>query len=50
MALRDSPKDSGHVQQKETLVELGTFLLDTEVIFGLSSHYLKRKQKVIFNF
>lgn len=50
MALRDSPQDPGHIQQRETPVELDTFLLDTDVIFGLTSHYLKRKQKVILYF
>ncbi|XP_065113014.1 kinesin-like protein KIF26A isoform X1 [Paramisgurnus dabryanus] len=47
MALHDSPQDSGNVQQRRTPVELDTLLLDTDVVFGLSSHYLKRKQKVV---
>lgn len=47
MALRDSTQDSGNIQQRESPVELDTLLLDTDIIFGLTSHYLKRKQKVI---
>lgn len=47
MALRDSTQDSWNIQQRETPVELDSLLLDTDTIFGLTSHYLKRKQKVI---
>ncbi|KAL1253702.1 hypothetical protein QQF64_015931 [Cirrhinus molitorella] len=48
MALYDSPQDPGTIlQQSETPVELDTLILDTDIIFGLTSHYLKRKQKVV---
>ncbi|XP_073672580.1 kinesin-like protein KIF26A [Garra rufa] len=48
MALHDSPQDAGNIlQQRETPVELDTLILDTDIIFGLTSHYLKRKQKVV---
>lgn len=48
MALHDLPQDSGNIlQQREPPVELDTLILDADIIFGLTSHYLKRKQKVI---
>lgn len=50
MALHDSPQDSRDKQQRETPVELDTLILDSEILFGLTSHYLKRKKKVIAPF
>lgn len=47
MALPDAPQDSRNIQQREAPVELDTLIIDADIIFGLTSHYLKRKQKVI---
>ncbi|XP_043119523.1 kinesin-like protein KIF26A isoform X1 [Puntigrus tetrazona] len=46
MDLQNSNGSSGSDKQKPSLIELGTFFVDADIIFGFTSHLLKRKAKV----
>ncbi|KAI7804729.1 putative kinesin-like protein KIF26A [Triplophysa rosa] len=46
MDLQNSNGSSGADKQKPSLIDLGTFYVDADIIFGFTSHLLKRKAKV----
>ncbi|XP_056101507.1 kinesin-like protein KIF26A isoform X1 [Rhinichthys klamathensis goyatoka] len=46
MDLQNSNGSSGEDKQKPSLIDLGTFFVDADIIFGFTSHLLKRKAKV----
>ncbi|KAI2654540.1 Kinesin-like protein KIF26A [Labeo rohita] len=46
MDLQNSNGSSGSDKQKPGLIDLGTFFVDADIIFGFTSHLLKRKAKV----
>ncbi|XP_051723632.1 kinesin-like protein KIF26A isoform X1 [Ctenopharyngodon idella] len=46
MDLQNSNGSSGADKQKPSLVDFGTFFVDADIIFGFTSHLLKRKAKV----
>lgn len=46
MDLQNSNGSSGADKQKPSLIDLGTFFVDADIIFGFTSHLLKRKAKV----
>ncbi|XP_051578836.1 kinesin-like protein KIF26A [Myxocyprinus asiaticus] len=46
MDLQNSNGLPGSDKQKPSLIDLGTFFVDTDIIFGFTSHLLKRKAKV----
>ncbi|XP_052437278.1 kinesin-like protein KIF26A isoform X1 [Carassius gibelio] len=46
MDLQNSNGSSGSDKQKPSLIDLGTFFVDADIIFGFTSHLLKRKAKV----
>lgn len=46
MDLQNSNGSSGADKQKPGLIDLGTFYVDADIIFGFTSHLLKRKAKV----
>ncbi|XP_026085239.1 kinesin-like protein KIF26A isoform X4 [Carassius auratus] len=46
MDLQNSNGSSVSDNQKPSLIDLGTFFVDADIIFGFTSHLLKRKAKV----
>uniref|UniRef100_UPI003AAE7675 kinesin-like protein KIF26A n=1 Tax=Centroberyx gerrardi TaxID=166262 RepID=UPI003AAE7675 len=46
MALPNSSGSSGAGKPNPSLIDLGTFFVDSDIIFGFTSHLLKRKTKV----
>ncbi|KAL4656400.1 kinesin-like protein KIF26A isoform X2 [Arapaima gigas] len=46
MALRGSSGTSGAADPEPALIDLGTFFVDSDIIFGFTSHLLRRKAKV----
>eukprot|EP00063_Salmo_salar_P067142 XP_014041977.1 PREDICTED: kinesin-like protein KIF26A isoform X2 [Salmo salar] len=46
MALPNSSGSSGADKPNPSLIDLGTFFVDSDIIFGFTSHLLRRKAKV----
>ncbi|KAI1895429.1 hypothetical protein AGOR_G00106190 [Albula goreensis] len=46
MALQNSSGSSGAGKPNPSLIDLGTFFVDSDIIFGFTSHLLRRKTKV----
>lgn len=46
MDVQKSEDASGSDKPNPTLIDLGTFFVDSDIIFGFTSHLLRRKAKV----
>lgn len=46
MDVQKSEDASGSDKQNQALIDLGTFFVDSDIIFGFTSHLLRRKAKV----
>lgn len=46
MDVKKSEDASGSDKPNPTLIDLGTFFMDSDIIFGFTSHLLRRKAKV----
>ncbi|KAK5886251.1 hypothetical protein CesoFtcFv8_017303 [Champsocephalus esox] len=46
MALPNSSGSPGAEKPNPSVIDLGTFFVDSDIIFGFTSHLLKRKNKV----
>lgn len=46
MAFPNSPGSPGGGKPNPSVIDLGTILVDSDIIFGFTSHLLKRKTKV----
>lgn len=46
MALPNSPGSPEAGKPNPSVIDLGTFFVDSDIIFGFTSHLLKRKTKV----
>lgn len=46
MALPNSPGSPGAGKPNPSVIDLGTIFVDSDIIFGFTSHLLKRKTKV----
>ncbi|XP_058843458.1 kinesin-like protein KIF26A isoform X2 [Acipenser ruthenus] len=47
MALQNTPETSGTSKTNPSILDLGTFYVDSDIIFGFTSHLLRRKAKVV---
>ncbi|KAI9515975.1 hypothetical protein NQZ68_020503 [Dissostichus eleginoides] len=45
MALPNSSGSPGAEKPNPSVIDLGTFFVDSDIIFGFTSHLLKRKNK-----
>lgn len=46
MALPNSPGSPGAGETNPSVIDLGTIFVDSDIIFGFTSHLLRRKTKV----
>lgn len=46
MALPNSPGSPGAGKPNPSVIDLGTIFVDSDIIFGFTSHLLKRKKRV----